>query len=234
MNKIIFLIIIILFSFFLAKAQKINNINVSEDDKKLIITYSIEDFKHYDNFFIELYYSLDGGRNFKGPVKQATGDIGPKVLGGYNKRVTWSALEEISYLESDDIIFRIKADVSIDKSRMSKYELNALMKSNTKCLRVLRNVSMPIAVAGMGLGSYFLYKSFNDYKKYDSATSEAESLRKSVQLADKMYPAIYAVAGAGTVVFLISQIKISNKKKTFSYAFIPNQNGFLAAFTKTF
>ncbi len=60
-------------------------------------------------YLVELYYSNDAGKNFIGPLKHVTGDIGDKVTPGAGKRISWNYYFEDANFTGANLVFLIKA-----------------------------------------------------------------------------------------------------------------------------
>jgi len=115
MNKSIFIIIFILFTFQLFcqnNAPIASNISVSQrtDGSKIIdIYYDVIDADG-DTLTISLYISSDDGANWDITPTQVTGDIGSGILSGNNKHIVWNAGTEIENYEGTQFKFRVIAD----------------------------------------------------------------------------------------------------------------------------
>lgn len=94
-------------------AQNVSNIEAQlTGDNKIAVHYNISGAKFYQEFNVNLYVSMDGGKTFQGPLKEVAGDVGQGVTRGKHT-ITWDFLNEIPVVE-EDMIFDVQVEV-IDK-----------------------------------------------------------------------------------------------------------------------
>ena len=96
--------IIIVFAVFLSgplSAQNVTNTDCRQEGNRIVVTYSLD--KPSD---IELWYSTDGGKSYKGPLKKVSGDVGRNVRSG-NNSIVWDVLEEVESLVGTGIVFKV-------------------------------------------------------------------------------------------------------------------------------
>ena len=86
----------------------------------------------------------------------------------------------------------------------------------------------------LATGGYFLYSSISGYDAYPTATDNAETLRKQVQVADIIYPIGFAVAGAALIPTIIYHAKIRKLKKEWGLVAVPTDKGAVIGFTHNF
>jgi hypothetical protein len=108
----------VLFVLFLAgfysavKCQEIKNFQAVQEGNQIKITYDLSGGnKKYD---IKLYYSLDKGKTWLGPMLRISGDAGTKMSSGTNKLVIWDALSEQGPFEGM-VQFKIETEIMADK-----------------------------------------------------------------------------------------------------------------------
>lgn len=82
---------LILISPFCLKGQDISKIEVFQDDKNVFIQY---DLTGEGTFSVELYYSIDDGKTWTGPLKKVFGAVGEKQKSGKRKEMVWDVLAE--------------------------------------------------------------------------------------------------------------------------------------------
>ena len=82
-------------------AQNVTNVDCYQDGNNITITYNVD-----QKASTELFYSLNGGTTFIGPLKCVTGDIGANAKKGYNKAI-WSVLDEVESLNGNNIVFKV-------------------------------------------------------------------------------------------------------------------------------
>jgi len=92
-----------------AFTQTITNIRATQDDKDIIVTYDLRADDNELKFTTELYLSTNGGTTYSGPLRQVSGDVGPGITAGANKRIRWKVLEERERLQGDNIQFKVTA-----------------------------------------------------------------------------------------------------------------------------
>ena len=94
--------ILIAFSAFAAKAQQI--VNVSQKNNAIVVEYDLPAAAD----FVRLYVSLDGGKTYRGPLKEVSGDLN-NVPADYNHSITWNVLKEFGTdaFESDQVRFKL-------------------------------------------------------------------------------------------------------------------------------
>jgi hypothetical protein len=108
-SRILSFSIFLLILFFQTHAQEINNIRVTQAGNTVNILYDLTGKGQV--FKIDLFYSVDDGQTWKGPLKGVTGDVGERVLPGNNKRMTWDVLSEPG-LEEGYLQFKVLAETT--------------------------------------------------------------------------------------------------------------------------
>ena len=101
---------LLLFSCFLFElsGQIVSNVKFKQEGDQIIINYNLQT---EEPIGIRLYYSVDGGGSFNGPLKNVSGDVGSGIPSGLNKKLTWDVLSSIDYLYDDNVIFKVVADI---------------------------------------------------------------------------------------------------------------------------
>lgn len=95
----------------IAQKIQVNNIRAEQEKENLVIIYNIEVAEKYHRFDVKLYYSTDDGKSFSDKVIEVDGDIGFNIPGGKDKKAIWRVLEEIDSLVSDNVVFKVKAEL---------------------------------------------------------------------------------------------------------------------------
>jgi uncharacterized protein (TIGR02145 family) len=104
MKHLIFAVLAVCFSFYLARGQTISNVVAVQDGNNVVVTYNLQ----CDIFAnISLYVSENGDGTFTGPLKSVTGDVGNNITPG-TKTITWNTLQDQEMILGDNILFRIK------------------------------------------------------------------------------------------------------------------------------
>jgi uncharacterized protein (TIGR02145 family) len=102
-SKLLILFLLFSFLFCSTKSQTITNVVAKQEGDKVLISYNLQCEGKAD---ISLYVSEDGGSNFKGPLKNVSGDVGTSLTKG-SKTITWNALQDQSMIVGDNIVFRV-------------------------------------------------------------------------------------------------------------------------------
>ena len=100
MRRFIIIVFAVLLSVPLV-AQNVTNTDCRQEGNRIVVTYSLD--KPAD---IELWYSTDGGKIYKGPLKKVSGDVGRNVRSG-NNSIVWDVLEEVESLVGTGIVFKV-------------------------------------------------------------------------------------------------------------------------------
>ncbi len=94
-----------------AFSQKIENIKPSVVDDRIYINYDLTGIPVDQPVIIRVFLSTDGGKTYGEPLKSVSGDVGIVVGPGINRRIIWDVFEEMEELDSEDVKFRIQADI---------------------------------------------------------------------------------------------------------------------------
>ena len=102
-------------------SQQIHNVSLIQDGKNIILQYDLDGPDQDMKFNISVSLSTDGGTTFGKTLQKVTGDCGLNIFPGKNKRITWEVLSEQENLISDNVVFRISAElVEKEKTNMIK------------------------------------------------------------------------------------------------------------------
>jgi hypothetical protein len=98
-----------------AQDFSIENVRDEVDGARIIIAY---DLVGTGDFEVSLEFSWDGGRTFL-PLTAVLGDVGPHVVAGPGRTITWSVLDDLpDGLEHNEIVFQVLASsVAVERSR---------------------------------------------------------------------------------------------------------------------
>ena len=102
--KLLLLLLVVLQTSFVA-AQKVSNINYSQEQSTIIVSYDLETKTPCK---VNLFVSTNGGTTWQGPLTKVTGDVGAKIVSG-SHNITWNVLEEFEELRGDKIQFQVRA-----------------------------------------------------------------------------------------------------------------------------
>ncbi len=90
-------------------AQRVTRVNDTQQGDNIRITYDLYGTSNIERSTISLYVSLEGGRNWRGPLTAVSGDVGPNIRPGRDKVITWRVLEEFDELQGNNIYFKVDA-----------------------------------------------------------------------------------------------------------------------------
>ncbi len=83
--KFLYLPIVMLFILLQVAAQDVKNIRVSQEGNHVTIQYDLTG--EADNFDVDLFYTINEGQTWEGPLKEVTGDAGENIKPGINKKM---------------------------------------------------------------------------------------------------------------------------------------------------
>jgi uncharacterized protein (TIGR02145 family) len=112
-RKFLHLVFLITICGFLS-AQSITNVQSKQEGNTIAVTY---DLQCDGDSHIGLFISEDGSKNFTGPLKSVSGDVGP-INPGITKKIVWDVTKDKDVLFGKNIVFRVKAmtDSSISEA----------------------------------------------------------------------------------------------------------------------
>jgi len=127
------LVLLLLISVVL-KAQTVTNVRAEQEQSDIIVFYDLE---AKEPCYIELYVSPDGGRTWKGPLTNLSGDAGKDISAG-SKQCRWTVLMEQDQFQGVDVKFKVIAaravaphkSVSIGNQVWSSENLNTAYFTN--------------------------------------------------------------------------------------------------------
>jgi len=90
-------------------AQQVTNVDSKISGNIIAVEYSLAGAKFNQEFNINLYVSLDGGKTFQGPLKGVSGDVGENIKAGKHK-IYWDPYKDVNSLEGD-IVFDVRAQI---------------------------------------------------------------------------------------------------------------------------
>ena len=89
------------------KSQTITDITSKQEDNNIVVSYIIDGGSIQQVYDVSLYYSVDGGKNYK-KCKSISGDT-YHIPVGKNAKIIWDVTKDLDYFVSDNIIFRMNA-----------------------------------------------------------------------------------------------------------------------------
>ncbi|MBW6537506.1 MAG: hypothetical protein K0B11_21030 [Mariniphaga sp.] len=221
---LVFCFIFLLISLFplFAHAQEIKNIRVTQAGNTVNVLYDLSGEGQI--FKVDLFYSVDNGQTWKGPLKGISGDVGERVLPGINKRMTWNVLSEPG-LEEGYLQFKVLAETTGLPGSIQTQTRKQKPVVNISRYKTGKTISLSLAVASAGTGVFAYLQGNKLYDEYKTATDNAAELRSKVETYDIIYLVAFALAGASTVSFIVYSAKHGKAKKELTFQPVPLQNG---------
>lgn len=90
-------------------AQRIEKVQFTVVGNNIEVYYYVAGLKFNQTLTTELFVSTDGGVNFQGPLKFASGDVGAGIINGRHK-IIWEATKEIP-LNKVNLIFDVRGEI---------------------------------------------------------------------------------------------------------------------------
>jgi|GEM_PF-5815767 len=152
-------------------------------------------------FTVSLVPEIDGE---KIRVSEAYGDLGKNILPG-KREIIW-------YFKSDfdgdisNVVFHIYAYEEEKPSALSRIISEPLSTDNKH--KTMKNIWLGAAVTTGALGGYSIIRSASLYNEYQTATENAEGIRKKFQTLDIIAPIAFVMSGIS-----VSQVIIQSKKQ---------------------
>lgn len=210
------LAIIAVFSVTYSSAQTFENIRVQKNEDKIIIIYDLVSIDPVSKVTVRVFSSTD---DYKVPIKDAIGDIGP-VLPGPNKRIIWEVGEAIAN-DYQGILFKFEGQtfagwkiISPTKKGLVRGKKNIIQwqggfEDDAVMIELLKPGKEDVEILGQtkNTGSYTWdtpknLKPGNGYvvrlTSGDNATEYRFPIKRKIPLA------YYGVPAAGLLVFLAS------------------------------
>lgn len=106
MEKFTILLGILFFTSLISSAQNISNFEVELQGKNVVIHYALNSPNADGLYDVDLYSSHD---NFNAPLKMVSGDIGDEIRSGTDKKIIWTAADELGNTYKDRLSVEIKA-----------------------------------------------------------------------------------------------------------------------------
>ncbi len=188
---VILAIFILLYQPFI-KAQKVENVTFEQTNKNIAISYDIEEEKNIDTYDIKIFYSIDDGLSWKGPLQYVSGDVGESQKAGKAKTIIWDVLKETTEL-TGNVKFQIKAKPhyidkkSIEKSR--KYMIG--FKGGLNISKRLNYIEVYIkSKTGFNIGMFHKFQ-FNNVLGFQSELlfdRKGYTFDLSLYGEDELYP----------------------------------------------
>lgn len=105
MIKLVFFLLLSVFTAVCSFGQTVSNVDAYQEGKNIIITYETDKAGSVG----DVYCSTDGGRTWGAPLKQVTGDVNKQVPAG-NHCIVWDVLAEREKLAGANICFKVEVN----------------------------------------------------------------------------------------------------------------------------
>ena len=105
MIKLVFFLLLSVFTAVCSFGQTVSNVDAYQEGKNIIISYYIDKA----GLVSDVYCSTDGGRTWGEPLKQVCGDVNKQVPAG-SHRIVWDVLSEREKLAGANICFKVEVN----------------------------------------------------------------------------------------------------------------------------
>ena len=105
MIKLVFVLLLSVFTAVCSFGQTVSNVDAYQEDKKIIITYDTDK----EGCVGGVYCSTDGGNTWSNPLRRVTGDVNKQVQAG-SHRIVWDVLSEREKLAGANICFKVEVN----------------------------------------------------------------------------------------------------------------------------
>lgn len=102
------LFILFVFTVQASLAQQVENVSFYQDGQAVMVNYDLLG-SATQSYTVALHLSLDNGKNFEGPLKYVSGDVGDQVKPGRNRQIRWDAESEKTQLVSYEVVIEVRA-----------------------------------------------------------------------------------------------------------------------------
>ena len=204
MRKYIILLFV-LFSSTLLRAENASNIRVRQEGKAIVVTYDLS-----KNSVVRLLMA-SGKSNQYTELKAVTGNVGKGVSAGQNRKIVWKPLEENETFIAENVRFKVEALSSYDY-----YTQNAKMKTlvmGQVGYSVAPQLSYGVMVGQMyhGIGWYANFRSnFNFIESPELVCDENGVINREVPFYTSVKKSSHLVINAG---FMMNFLEWSAKNK---------------------
>ena len=116
-------------------SQEIRNVRISQEGTNVVVLYDLDgkSSKHYN---VNLFYTTDKGKSWRGPVKDVTGDVSYQAPGS-NKKAFWDATSGNEAIDGA-IQFKLTAETTtindkvVEKTSLSEYYVKSKNRSDSR------------------------------------------------------------------------------------------------------
>lgn len=191
-------------------SQEITNVRITQEGKNIVVLYYLGGKP--GNYNVSLFYTLDDGKTWQGPLKYVTGDVAGQMP-GTNKKATWNAAVEKGQIEGN-IQFKLYAEpANINNLVLDEPNAKPNYSPEYYKYKKRKNLWLGSALVSSGVGVFSMIQASNYYSQYTTATTTAADLHQKVKLYDIISPIAFGVAGLCAIEFIIKSGKQSKAKK---------------------
>ncbi len=104
--KMIFLVVGLLISSTVLAQKGVSNVRTEQQDSILYVFYDLNTSSD-----VSLYFSIDDGKTFSGPLSYVSGDVGSGVKAGSEKLIVWDIVKELGYIDIKRAKVKVVADL---------------------------------------------------------------------------------------------------------------------------
>lgn len=200
-------------------SQEIRNLRVNQSANRVIITYDLVGNGVAKR--LDLYYSLNEGKSWVGPLLYLSGDISDISAPATDRRIVWDAQTEKGVIEGT-LQFKIEAEFAKMEVTQNKFIPSELKES-----KILKTLWLTSALIAAGTGTYCILRSNGLYDDYHTAEENAGDIHKKIEKLDNVYPVAFGITAISTVGFIISSVNQTKLKKQLSLRplYLPNGGG---------
>jgi hypothetical protein len=152
-----------------AYAQRIENVRPEIAGERIHVYYDLLEIAADQPVIVRVYMSTDGGQTYGEPLVSVSGDVGIVVGPGGNKRIIWDVFEDVDELVSENIKFRVQADlIQSGQGRQPlvpgfAFNLNAELGTKVRHNAYGFNLKAAVYLRQLGLGVRgHYYKTFGE------------------------------------------------------------------------
>jgi len=198
-------------------AQEITNVKISQDGTSIVVTYDLAGKK--DKYDIALFYTMDDGETWQGPLKNVTGEVAVQ-LAGKNKKAIWNAEAEKVEIEGT-IQFKLYAQsVNFNNQVADEPIAKPIYSPEYYKYKKSKTIWFTGAWLSGAVGVFSMMQANNYYNQYPTATTTATDLHQKIKLYDQITPIAFGVAGFCALEFILKAGKQGKAKKQ-SLGFYP-------------
>ena len=121
MIKLVFFLLLSVFTAVCSFGQTVSNVDAYQEGKNIIITYDTDKAGSVG----DVYCSTDGGRTWGEALRQVTGDVNKLVPAGRH-RIVWDVLSEREKLAGENICFKVVTNYATFRVNGDKFTVNGV------------------------------------------------------------------------------------------------------------